>query len=182
MLADGERGWPLRGFVLGDLHIIDRGRCGSDPEPVDEGVDLTRFAAGEYLDPAVGEIAGVPGDSELAGPSLRAATVEDALHSPGHPADPAYQRGVLPSTAFTGDSRLQYRAEMFTGKRLAAPEAHDPSVIEFAKASAASCNFSKPTSDQAHRDQPMAFREAVARILWLDFAKQQSTDWPVKSP
>ena len=94
-LGDPERGWPLRGFVLGGLHSGDRSGRGPAPEPSDESVDLRRFAADQYLDAAVGEIAGVPGDPELVGPSLRAATVEDALHSPAHPADSAYHMGVL---------------------------------------------------------------------------------------
>jgi hypothetical protein len=94
-LGDPERGWPLRGFVLGDLHSGDRSGCRPDPEPSDESVDLRRFAAYQYLDAAVGEIVGVPSDPELAGPSLRAATVEDALHSAAHPADSAYHTGVI---------------------------------------------------------------------------------------
>src|ERR1039457_3594996 len=70
-LGDPERGWPLRGFVLGDLHSGNRSGRGPDPEPSDERVDLRRFAADQYLDAAVGEIAGVPGDPELVGPRNR---------------------------------------------------------------------------------------------------------------
>jgi len=103
-LGDPERGWPLWGFVLGDLHCSDSSGRGPDPEPSDESVDLRRFAAGQNLDAAVGEIAGVPGDPEVAGPSLRAATVEDALHSPAHPADSAYHMGMLLSEAFARDA------------------------------------------------------------------------------
>jgi hypothetical protein len=100
-LSDPERGWPLRRFVLGDFHSGDRCSGGPDPEPIDESVNLRRCAAGQDLDAAVGEIAGVPGDPELAGPQLRAATIENALNSPAHPADSAYHRRVLVSKAFT---------------------------------------------------------------------------------
>jgi hypothetical protein len=94
-LADRECGWPLRGFMLGDGHSGDGGARRADPEPIDESIDPRQVAAGQYLDPAVGEVVGVPDDSKLAGPYLRAASVENALYSASYPADSAYQMGVL---------------------------------------------------------------------------------------
>jgi hypothetical protein len=120
-LAGGELGWRLHSLVFGDLHARDRRGRGPDPQPIDEGVHLKRFAAGQYLDAAVGEIAGVPGDPECAGPRLCAASVKDTLHSPAYPADSAHQRGALRTKVIARNTRHQTRPESLSGEQYIAP-------------------------------------------------------------
>ena len=64
------------------------------PEPGAQRLDGLRLAAGQHLDPAVGQVARVAGDAQRLGAGARAGAVEDALHAAGDEAA-AGDQGVI---------------------------------------------------------------------------------------
>ncbi len=80
----------LSDWRVAHLHRRDLRGDRTDPQPSDEVIDGRLGALGQHLDPAVGQIARIPGDAQLARAERGRAPIEHALHPSAHPTDPGH--------------------------------------------------------------------------------------------